>query len=79
MCILYSADYDPLTSCVAGGTVFRTVLIWSGEHSVDSRSKVLYKLEGHAGVIFDVKFLASDRVASVSDDRSLRIWKLDLT
>ena len=35
-------------------------------------------MEGHAGVIFDVKFLRKDLVASVSDDRSLRLWKLNL-
>lgn len=35
-------------------------------------------MEGHAGVIFDVKFLSKDVIASVSDDRSLRIWKIDL-
>jgi WD40 repeat protein len=33
-------------------------------------------LQGHAGVIFDVKLLTVDTVASVSDDRSLRVWRL---
>ncbi len=41
---------------VAAGTVFRSVLIWHFDNS-DEISKVIYKLEGHAGVIFDVKFL----------------------
>lgn len=76
-CILYSADYDPVSKNIAGGTVFRSVLIWSSEPK-ETASKVLFKLEGHAGVIFNVKFLTSDKVASVSDDRSLRLWKLML-
>ena len=29
-------------------------------------------------MIFDVKFLRKDLVASVSDDRSMRLWKLNL-
>ena len=33
-------------------------------------------MEGHGGVIFDVKFLKNDLVASVSDDRSLRLWRI---
>ncbi len=63
---------------MAAGTVFRTVLIWQlypGEQHGD-KSPVLLKLEGHAGVIFDVRFLSNGCVASVSDDRSLRLWKI---
>lgn len=36
----------------------------------------MLKLEGHDGVIMDVKFIKKDMVASVSDDRTLRIWRL---
>jgi WD40 repeat protein len=75
-CILYSADYKEETQLVAAGTVFRSVLIWDIENQGLERSKVLLKLQGHAGVIFDVKFLDCDLFASVSDDRSLRLWKL---
>ena len=75
-CILYSADYNVETQLVAAGTVFRTVLIWSLSNLEPDRSPVLLKLQGHAGVIFDVKFLSLDTVASVSDDRSLRVWCL---
>ena len=77
-CILYSADFNFKTMLVAAGTVFRTVLIWHFDQS-EERSKVIYKLEGHDGVIFDVQFLRDDLIASVSDDRSLRLWKLDLS
>eukprot|EP00347_Sterkiella_histriomuscorum_P019530 403341280 len=84
-CILYSADLNLKTNLIAGGTVFRTILIWKNldqdinqEQQPQVQQKVLYKLEGHAGVLFDVRFLTDSIVASVSDDRSLRIWKLDL-
>ena len=63
---------------VLGGTVFRSVLVWSIANASGEPAKVLYKLEGHAGVIFDVKFISKEVVASVSDDRSLRVWRLDL-
>jgi WD40 repeat protein len=37
----------------------------------------MYKLEGHEGVIFDVRFTSKKGViASVSDDRSVRLWRL---
>ena len=75
-CILYSADYQAEYALVAAGTVFRAVLIWKVDK--EERQKVLLKLEGHGGVIFDVKFLRKDLVASVSDDRSLRVWRLFL-
>ena len=52
-------------------------MIWSLNNcELESKSPVLLKLEGHDGVIMDVKFLKKDVVASVSDDRSLRIWRL---
>jgi WD40 repeat protein len=63
---------------VASGTVFRTILIWAPLQIETTRNNVLYKLEAHAGVIFDVKFIENDIIGSVSDDRSLRIWKIDL-
>lgn len=55
---------------IAAGTVFQSILIWR-------ESAVLLKLEGHEGVIFDVQFLRDDFLASVSDDRSLRLWRLE--
>lgn len=35
--------------------------------------EILHRLEGHKGVIFDVRFMG-DTIASVSDDRSMRVW-----
>ncbi|CDW88527.1 wd40 repeat domain-containing protein [Stylonychia lemnae] len=80
-CILYSADLNLQNNLIAGGTVFRSILIWenfSNQEQQTETSKVLYRLEGHAGVIFDVKFLKQNQIASVSDDRSLKIWSIDL-
>jgi len=52
-CILYASDFrDDL---VAAGTVFRQILLWEYK-----TGKIRWKLEGHTGVIFDVKFLSSD-------------------
>jgi WD40 repeat protein len=67
-CILYSADMNS-QGLIAAGTVFQSILIWK-------ESAVILKLEGHEGVIFDVQFLRDDFLASVSDDRSLRLWRL---
>ncbi len=77
-CILYSADFHLESKMIIGGTVFRSVLLWSIASDIisDIPAKVLYKLEGHTGVIFDVKFLTHTKVASVSDDRTLRVWDL---
>ena len=54
---------------VVAGTVFRSVLIWNIESG-----ELLKKLEGHTGVIFDVRVCFGFSVASVSDDRSVRFW-----
>jgi len=77
-CLLYSGDILPAMKLVAAGTVFRSVLIWQTE-----TGKVAHRLLGHTGVIFDVIFLSQNsvtelehvQVASVSDDRSLRVYK----
>ena len=69
-CLLYSGDLDVGKSLAASGTVFRSVLIWSTVNGT-----VLQRYLGHTGVIFDTKFLSCGRVASVCDDRSVRVWK----
>ncbi len=77
---MYSADYRNIRGgLIAAGTVFQSILLWSAS-SLEETSPVLLKLKGHEGVIFDVQFIRDDILASVSDDRSLRLWKLhDLT
>ncbi|KAJ1560967.1 hypothetical protein HK096_006508, partial [Nowakowskiella sp. JEL0078] len=80
-CILYSARFfgNRLENLLlASGTVFNQVLIWNpfvGEPGFDGL--VFARLQGHEGVIFNLRFnKMGDRLASVSDDRSIRIWKV---
>ncbi|KAJ2026717.1 WD repeat-containing protein 6 [Coemansia sp. S85] len=73
--ILYAAALagDTLDDlCVAAGTVFNQVLVWRVAKGLVER-----RLVGHEGVIFGVNF-SSDQstLASVSDDRTVRLWSL---
>lgn len=74
-CILYSGDVDFERKLVAAGTVFRVLILWDL-----ATGAILHKLRGHTGVIFDTLILHSKHqasvcsIASVSDDRSVRIW-----
>lgn len=72
---------------IVAGTVFRSILVWktntatlvkggAGKDVERETAGVLYRLQGHTGVIFDVKFMKSGLdVVSVSDDRSIRVWE----
>ncbi|KAJ2461569.1 WD repeat-containing protein 6 [Coemansia sp. RSA 2424] len=80
--ILYAAAFagDTLDDLVmAAGTVFNQVLVWrvGNGNGNGGCGRVERRLVGHEGVIFGVRF-SSDRqtVASVSDDRTLRLWSL---
>ncbi|XP_064630402.1 tRNA (34-2'-O)-methyltransferase regulator WDR6-like [Lineus longissimus] len=81
ICILYCARF--LGTCwadlvLAAGTVFNQVVIWAvcGQKK-EGFSKVLYRLGGHQGVIFSIAYHPSlQYLCSVSDDRSLQLWKL---
>ena len=55
---------------MAAGTVFRVLLIWEL-----STGAILHRLLGHTGVIFDTLYLRNGAVASVSDDRTVRVWQ----
>ncbi|KAJ2746893.1 WD repeat-containing protein 6 [Coemansia sp. BCRC 34301] len=73
--ILYAAALagDTLDALVvAGGTVYGHVVVWRLATGCVER-----RLAGHAGAVFGVAFGASRRtLASVSDDRTLRLWRL---
>lgn len=82
-CILYAGDIkavDEQRQVVVAGTVFRSILIWEvNNREADGLERdtavVIHRLEGHTGVIFDVRFLRqSEDIVSVSDDRSIRVW-----
>ncbi|KAI7855064.1 WD40-repeat-containing domain protein [Circinella umbellata] len=63
---------------LASGTVFNEVHVWK----IMNRNKegdgiVTHQLKGHEGVIFGVRFSPDGQMlASVSDDRTIRIWPL---
>ena len=85
-CILYSATFARLEGeLVLGvGTVFNKVLLWKpdsftaetvGHHH--TYKPVLKTFAGHEGVIFRIRFHNDQqRMLSVSDDRSIRMWSL---
>ncbi|PIA16023.1 WD40 repeat-like protein [Coemansia reversa NRRL 1564] len=78
--ILYAAAfYGQFTDelLVAAGTVFNQVLLWSVGLQDSNNIPVQQRLCGHEGVIFGLSFSKDGQLlASVSDDRSLRIWNL---
>ncbi|KAJ1991880.1 WD repeat-containing protein 6 [Dimargaris cristalligena] len=82
--IIYAARFfghARSTLRLASGTVFNQVLIWrilSNTHlSIPEGPPVEYILAGHEGVIFGMRFSADGSiVTSVSDDRTVRVWRL---
>uniref|UniRef100_F6ZJG9 tRNA (34-2'-O)-methyltransferase regulator WDR6 n=2 Tax=Monodelphis domestica TaxID=13616 RepID=F6ZJG9_MONDO len=81
-CIIYSAclagkDWQELV--LVAGTVFNQLVIWhpadfTGE---ERRVKVERRISGHNGVIFSICYLESKGLlASASDDRSIRVWRV---
>jgi WD40 repeat protein len=86
-CMLYSAkiidfnkgsiqdSYNYLSNIlIASGTVFNKVIIWSPKSGL-----VYTQLSGHEGVIFNLNFSFNNSLLfSVSDDRSINVWQLEL-
>ncbi|KAJ1662732.1 WD repeat-containing protein 6 [Coemansia sp. RSA 1646] len=74
-CILYGAAFHGCTVdslVVASGTVFNQVLVWHVK-----REEIVHRLIGHEGVVFGVRFSNDgNRIASVSDDRTIVVWDL---
>ncbi|PNF20195.1 hypothetical protein B7P43_G16418 [Cryptotermes secundus] len=83
-CILYCALLDGLSwsdLVVFTGTVFQQILIWAPASVEEDtvNSPVLHTLKGHDGVIFSVSYDPdSNYICSTSDDRSVRLWSVDL-
>lgn len=84
-CMLYSArvlDFNQTNSStnnslenviIASGTIYNQVLLWSAKSGI-----IFSKLDGHQGVIFNISF-KNNYLFSVSDDRSINVWKLDIS
>ncbi|KAK3933293.1 WD repeat-containing protein 6 [Frankliniella fusca] len=81
-CILYSATIcgNDWSSCVVfAGTVFREIVLWLPGGNIQGDQPVLHRLEGHNGVIFSLIWdWESSSLCSTSDDRSIRLWNIDL-
>ncbi|KAI8335049.1 WD40-repeat-containing domain protein [Chlamydoabsidia padenii] len=80
-CILYSARFYGTTLgdlVLASGTVFNQVHLWRvNDLNEDGDGQVSRELIGHEGVIFGVRFSQDGTMlASVSDDRTIRVWSL---
>jgi len=76
---------------IASGTVFRKIVYWkvkfqcSNEDETEDNEKsfkensCLHKildLKGHEGVVFNLEIIEKNKIISVSDDRTCKIWYL---
>ncbi|KAI8050570.1 WD40-repeat-containing domain protein [Syncephalis plumigaleata] len=83
-CLLYASRFyghHLSTLNLAVGTVFNKILLWSPCARLDNNdnddSTVDVQLVGHEGVAFKLRFSPDGQhLASVSDDRTIRIWSL---
>ena len=77
-CILYCGllvpSRDDRSAVVLAGTVFSEVVIWRTRDG-----EVLHRLTGHDGVIFSVNYnQETGQICSTSDDRSARVWRVEM-
>ncbi|XP_077132588.1 tRNA (34-2'-O)-methyltransferase regulator WDR6 [Ranitomeya variabilis] len=81
-CILYSAHFVGRTwkeLTLISGTVFNQLVIWGmcDQTNEEGRVEPRRRISGHNGVIFSIYYEAQRGIlASASDDRSLRVWKV---
>ena len=81
-CIVYSMafyyNYQNNSILIASGTVFRQIIVW--EVSLDSITQLATNLvlTGHEGVIFSVHFINESKLTSTSDDRTTKVWTIDI-
>ncbi|KAL1918325.1 uncharacterized protein VTP21DRAFT_2985 [Calcarisporiella thermophila] len=81
-CILYAARFfgrHRKELILAAGTVFNEVHVWRVmEQDSHGEGTIWKRYLGHEGVIFGVRFSADGKMlSSVSDDRTIRIWRLE--
>eukprot|EP00884_Botryococcus_braunii_P011598 jgi/Botrbrau1/20439/Bobra.145_2s0004.1 len=80
MCLVHSSK--PAELLVAAGTIFLDVLVWKAFAPWNSTVCCLYqpplfRLKGHEGSIHSLRWGAAGALlASGSDDRTVRLWKL---
>ena len=81
-CLLYAArilwlpgHQEPL---IISGTVFSQILLW---FPFGSNPGLVKRLDGHEGVVFNIDAVHDNQLlclTSVSDDRTVRFWRLSL-
>jgi WD40 repeat protein len=76
--VLFNMSFSHLNSAgrltIASGTVFGKILLWEVAMT-EKKSALLCRGTDHEGVIFRIKWSDDgQRLASVSDDRTLRLW-----
>ena len=60
---------------IASGTIYNQILLWNPKNG-----SIKASLDGHQGVIFNIDFCSKNSmIFSVSDDRSINVWKLVFT
>ncbi|XP_076239379.1 trafficking protein particle complex subunit 31 isoform X2 [Calliopsis andreniformis] len=65
---------------IFSGTVFQEILIWEVNYtsSCFSNASILHRLQGHNGVIFSVTYDPFTQIiCSTSDDRTVRLWRVN--
>uniref|UniRef100_UPI00398EC101 tRNA (34-2'-O)-methyltransferase regulator WDR6-like isoform X2 n=1 Tax=Pristiophorus japonicus TaxID=55135 RepID=UPI00398EC101 len=81
-CILYSACFVGRSWAelvLVSGTVFNQLVLWrmEGPTNEDGRVRADRRISGHSGVIFSIHYMEKNGLlASASDDRSVRLWKV---
>ena len=61
---------------IASGTIYNQILLWNASNGIILD---VFK-DGHQGVIFNIDFCyQTTTLFSVSDDRSINVWKLSST
>lgn len=84
VCVLFSFAISPNTEnsfTLSSGTAFGKIVLWDFKLETNNNSPLSYSanmkyiLNGHEGVVFRMKWSKSGHyLASVSDDRTVRLW-----
>ena len=71
-CEIYASDWHDPNFLVASGNAFSDIILWNRNGNTSHTV-----LKDHRGGVFGLDFFGSKYLASVSDDRTIRIWCLE--